>query len=74
MAGFAIFLALRSRGDIAYALTVVWALIGISIANAVSYHNTLVAIFSGILSFVMVGVLFLARSGRLSLGRARAVL
>ncbi|GCE28785.1 hypothetical protein KDA_42690 [Dictyobacter alpinus] len=59
--GIAGFVTIRSRGNAGYALTFVWALIGIVVANVVRSSNPPVAILAGILAVVMVVLLSWAR-------------
>ena len=62
------FVTFRSRGNIGYTLTVIWALMGIAIANVVRTPSTPVviaaSIVSAVVALVLVGTLILNHSRR----------
>ncbi len=65
-AAIASFVTFRSRGNIGYALTVIWALYGIAVANVVRTPSTAVVITASsasvVVAFVLIGTLLLERT------------
>jgi CHASE2 domain-containing sensor protein len=58
------FVTWRSRGNTAYALTIVWALIGVIVANIVRTPSIQVASVAAIMAVLIVAVLLYARVTR----------
>ncbi|GAC1366116.1 MAG: tryptophan-rich sensory protein [Ktedonobacteraceae bacterium] len=56
------FTTYRSRGNLGYALTLVWAFIGVVVANIVRTPGVPVAITAGIMAVALMAVLFIARA------------
>lgn len=58
----ACWITLRSRGNAAFALTIVWALVAVLVANVTREVNPAVAAVAGVMAIVVVGSLLWARS------------
>lgn len=54
---------LVSRGNVWYALTVIWALVGVAVANVIREPNTTIAIMAGGMAAVVALALVAARTG-----------
>jgi hypothetical protein len=59
--GIASFVTIVSRGNLSYALTVIWALIGVVVANLTRDHLPAVAFTAGLLALVLGGIVVWAR-------------
>ncbi len=56
------FVTLRSRGNLGYALTVIWALVGIAAANGGSATHLAVTMTAGAMALLIIGVLVRGRT------------
>lgn len=57
------FTTYRSRGNLGYALTLIWAFIGVVVANIVRTPSIPVALTAGIMALVLTAVLLISRTG-----------
>ncbi len=63
------FVTLKSRGSVPYALTVIWGLVGVIVANSYEQTNLSVAVAAGTSITIIVAVLFQSRTKNIRMNK-----